>query len=340
MKKNTIPRNKTRKERIEPCLYECSTCCVRIECRAHPLSCARCYTSGSLRVVDPREPKLKLVLAKQPDTSKTPLAPVGEDDDDIDALVFEDRELTMLSDVEPDEFEVVPSNMWSLDRTLDGGLVIGGVFIFAGEKGVGKTTISTQIVMRHVLEYKDARVFLASGEEGLGRFKQRALRLGYTQKQLDQASKRIGGCRLKNIESVHAEAQKLKPTMIVYDSMPKKFLHPAVTARKTELHAPMVMEEMVDFCSAFGVIGIVVARMTQDGHIAGGEDWIYDVDGAVLRLNRVFTRTKPPRKTRYVSVKCDKNRFGSEEYEGYFLKTERGLLCRNRPKFLRRKPKA
>lgn len=323
--------------------FTCRICKFNLIVLQEPNGCPRCHTSGSLvarsaivsaptasrQSFDKHSP-----LLLQQNTLPT-TAPEEIDEDDIDALVVEDRKLTMLSSTDPDEFEQYSSFIRALDRVLDGGLVVGGVVVLAGEKGAGKTTLSTQAAMNHILKNDDTRVFLASGEESLGRFKSRLVRLGYTEKQIKMASRRIGGCRLKNIEAVHAEAEKLKPTMILYDSMPKKFLHPDVKSRKIEMHAPLVMDEMVDFCSAFACTGIVVARLTQEGKVQGGEDWLYDADGAILRLNRVFTNTKPPRKTKYRSLTCDKNRFGAEDAIGWMKNIERGLVSVKKPSFIR-----
>lgn len=324
--------------------YTCRVCRMDLVLTKEPKSCPRCHTDGSIierALVLPSAVSTPTAFSKiptvvQPPVSPTPSSPESiPDEDDIDAMVVEDRHLTMLSSTDPDEFEKYTSHIRALDRVLDGGLVVGGVVVLAGEKGAGKTTLSTQIAMHHVLKNEDTRVFLASGEESLGRFKARLVRLGYTEKQIKFASKRIGGCRLKNIEAVHDEAAKLNPTMILYDSMPKKFLHPDVKSRKIEMHAPLVVEEMVDFCSAYGCTGIIVARLTQEGKVQGGEDWLYDTDGAILRLNRVYTPTKPPKKTRFRSLTCDKNRFGDESVIGWMKSISRGLVSAKKPTFVR-----
>jgi predicted ATP-dependent serine protease len=329
VRRNAVPAAKS---------YTCRICKMDLVLTKEPKSCPRCHTDGSVierAIVLPSAVLIQNSSSKdrpvvQPQALPTPSSPEADpDEDDIDATVVEDRQLTMLSATDADEFERYTSHIRALDRVLDGGLVVGGVVVLAGEKGAGKTTLSTQVAMHHVLKNEDTRVFLASGEEALGRFKARLVRLGYTDKQIKIASKRIGGCRLKNIEAVHDEAAKLNPTMILYDSMPKKFLHPDVKSRKTEMHAPLVMDEIVDFCSAYSCTGIVVARLTQEGKVQGGEDWLYDTDGAILRLNRVYKPTRPPTKTRFRSLTCDKSVIG------WMKSISRGLVSTKKPSFAR-----
>ncbi len=343
--------------------YVCRACKGGFVLPARPCACPRCGVSNAvveapvqraagrmpvetaevrvrpvIEQVDGKPQTVGFVKEAKIDQSDTADKVVFKDRaEEIDELVMENRELTMLSDVEPEEFDRFPSHIKAVDRVLDGGLVAGGVVMLAGEKGVGKTTLSTQIVMEHILRYKDAMAFLASGEESLGRFLSRAVRLGYTPKQIKIAAKRIGGCRLKNIEAVHDQAKKISPTILVYDSMPRKFLSPSVKGSKAEMHAVAVMEEIVDFSSAYGVCAIVIGRLTQEGKVSGGEDYLYDLDGAVIRLNRIFTPTKPPKKTRFISLTSDKNRFGAEDVVGYMIKGDTGLKSAGKPKFLSRR---
>ena len=255
---------------------------------------------------------------------------------EIDELIFDERELTMLESVEDEEFDRFSSHIRAFDRVTDGGLVVGGVVLLAGEKGSGKTTLSTHIVMEHCLKM-EGRAFLCSGEEPLGRFLPRAKRLGYTDKQIKIASKRIGGSRLRNIESVLTEAEKINPTLLIVDSMPTIYKSPSHRSNKPEIQAPIVMNEICEFASAFGCAVVVIGRLTQGGKVAGGEEWLYDTDGCIVRLCRIFKPTKPPTKTNRIMLSCDKNRFGAEDVQGFMIKSSIGLRSCGKPKFLSKK---
>nr|MBQ4317541.1 AAA family ATPase [Clostridia bacterium] len=91
--------------------------------------------------------------------------------------------------------------MGELDRVLGGGLVSGSVVLLAGEPGIGKSTLLTQI--SDSLS-KDKRVLYVSGEESPGQLKLRADRLGV-----------VGGniyvLTETNIDSILDEAQAVNP---------------------------------------------------------------------------------------------------------------------------------
>src|SRR5688572_20872232 len=81
-----------------------------------------------------------------------------------------------LAEVDPDGAPVRPTGVGELDRVLGGGLVAGSVTLLGGEPGVGKSTLTLQLLM--ALASEGRRGLLVSAEESPQQVQLRALRLG------------------------------------------------------------------------------------------------------------------------------------------------------------------
>ncbi len=306
-------------------VWECGVC-AGLYLRFLP-SCPRCLMHNALRESDktPADvPKPSNVIAIR-EGIRLPggraEAPSARDDGDDG----DEAEVVMLSDVESEDFERFESGIWTLDKVLDGGLAYGATILLSGDKGAGKTTLSTRIVMEHALSGE--RVFLASAEEPVGRFRYRAERLGYNDRNGRKAISTIATSRETDILRLLDVAEKHKPSMILFDSL-RKFTHPDVQTISFLTHGPRVIDEIVQFTEAFESCSLVISRLTKAGKLAGAEDTGYDVD-TILKLQRHAPKGV---KTKFVKLGCEKNRLGREECVGWFKKTERGLLCSNGPK--------
>ena len=56
----------------------------------------------------------------------------------------------MTASTPPQRLERVPSGVPGLDTVLQGGFLIGGSYIIAGQPGAGKTTLSNQLCFARV----------------------------------------------------------------------------------------------------------------------------------------------------------------------------------------------
>lgn len=285
------------------------------------LACPRCGTFNSLVSVDLKSPPKQGTVAPVRESARTPVVRDREPEES------EEIEVVSLDEVEHADFERFESGIWVLDRVLDGGLAYGASILLSGDKGAGKTTLSTRMVMEHLLADRDRVVFLASAEEPLGRFRSRVHRLGYTEKKHVRALKRIHASRETDIVLLLDKAASVSPTLILFDSL-RKFTHPDVETSSFLTHGPRVIDEIVSFTEELNCFSAIISRLTKAGKIAGAEDMGYDVD-AILNLERHAPKGL---KTPYVRLSCEKNRLGSEEVQGWFRKSERGLLCSNGPK--------
>ena len=112
-------------------------------------------------------------------------------------------------ELNPPEYIRTSTGIGELDRVLGGGLVTGSVVLLSGEPGVGKSTLLLQICDSLG---EDRTVLYVSGEESSGQLKLRAERLSVVGKSLYILTE-------TNIENILAQAEKIKPDVIIADSV-------------------------------------------------------------------------------------------------------------------------
>jgi DNA repair protein RadA/Sms len=101
-----------------------------------------------------------------------------------------------------------------VNKVLGGGVVLGSLVLIGGEPGIGKSTLLLQVSRDFAAE--NAAVLYVSGEESLDQIKLRGERLG------------VGGGPLyllaeTGLERILAQAEKLKPQILVIDSVQTVF---------------------------------------------------------------------------------------------------------------------
>ncbi|MCG8490090.1 MAG: AAA family ATPase, partial [Sneathiellales bacterium] len=87
---------------------------------------------------------------------------------------------TKLSDIKADEDYRIKTNIVELDRALGGGVVPGSLILLAGEPGIGKSTLTLQM-LKSMDEFNPLYI---TGEESLQQIKFRANRIGIDSKNL------------------------------------------------------------------------------------------------------------------------------------------------------------
>ncbi|MBE6576793.1 MAG: DNA repair protein RadA [Ruminococcaceae bacterium] len=194
-----------------------------------------------------------------------------------------------------------------LDRVLGGGLVKGSVVLLSGEPGIGKSTLLLQICDR----LGDSRsVLYVSGEESSGQLKLRAERL------------RVSGDNLyilteTNIENILAEAEKIKPDVIIADSVQTMYSDKINSAAGSITNVKEVAMAFISKAKNDGTSVILVGHINKEGSIAGPKVLEHMVD-AVLTF-------EGDKKQIYRIIRANKNRYGSTNEIGVFEMTDTGL---------------
>lgn len=210
-------------------------------------------------------------------------------------------------DLELPEFMRSATGLGELDRVLGGGLVNSSVVLLAGEPGIGKSTLLMQI--SDILG-QNRRVLYISGEESYGQLKLRAKRLGVKGDNLFILAD-------TNVASILAEADKVKPDIIIVDSIQTVFNDKIASAPGSITQVKECTLSFIEKAKSNGISVILVGHVNKEGSIAGPKVLEHMVD-AVLYF-------EGEKQQSYRIIRAIKNRYGSTNEIGVFEMTDVGL---------------
>lgn len=207
-----------------------------------------------------------------------------------------------------------------LNKSLGGGLVPGQVILIAGEPGIGKSTLLTQVA--DSLASKKKSFLYVSGEESVNQVKLRAERL-----DLDSAG--IHLLNETNIDSILHSAQGLVGeglSAMVIDSIQTMYTDDLSGMPGSVGQVRESAYRIVRFAKRNQIPVFVVGHVTKGGSVAGPAVLIHIVD-TVLWFEG--DKTLPVRLLRAV-----KNRFGPTDEVGIFSMGSSGLDSVSNPEKL------
>jgi len=205
------------------------------------------------------------------------------------------------------EYIRAETSMSELDRVLGGGLVSGSVVLLAGEPGIGKSTLLTQI--SDSLS-KGRRVLYVSGEESPGQLKLRADRLGVVGENIFVLTE-------TNIDMILEEAQAVNPGVMIIDSIQTVYCDRVSSAPGSVTQVKECALQLIEKAKSEDISIILVGHVNKEGSIAGPKVLEHMVD-AVLYF-------EGERQSAYRIIRAVKNRFGSTNEIGVFEMSESGL---------------
>ncbi len=215
--------------------------------------------------------------------------------------------VSLFSELEMPEYIRTATGLSELDRVLGGGLVCGSVVLLSGEPGIGKSTLLLQICDTLGA---DKKVLYVSGEESRGQLKLRAERLNTKGKNLYVLTE-------TNIEEILAKADKIKPDVIIADSVQTMFSDKVASAPGSVTQVKECAMAFIGKAKAHGISVILVGHVNKEGGIAGPKVLEHMVD-AVLCF-------EGDRRQTYRIIRANKNRYGSTNEIGVFEMTDTGL---------------
>ncbi|MEM9667204.1 MAG: DNA repair protein RadA, partial [Bacteroidota bacterium] len=211
-----------------------------------------------------------------------------------------------LSEVELRTETRLKTGVQEFDRVLGGGVMHGSLILLAGDPGIGKSTLMTELP-KHL---PGRRVLYVTGEESARQVKLRAQRLGVDTDDLLLFAE-------TNVMDILAAAQEAMPDLIIVDSIQTVY-HPDVQSAPGSVS--QVRESaaaLLQLTKRLDVPAFMVGHVTKDGAIAGPRVLEHMVD-TVLYF-------EGERHHAYRILRAVKNRFGSTNEIGVFEMRASGL---------------
>ncbi len=203
----------------------------------------------------------------------------------------------------------LPSGVGELDRVTGGGFVRGSVLLFAGDPGIGKSTLLIQAA--GALARAGHRAVYISGEEAVAQVRLRAERLSLRDAPVELAAETA-------VEDIIATLSEGKtPRLIVIDSIQTMWTDMVESAPGTVTQVRGSAQALIRFAKRSGAAIILVGHVTKDGQIAGPRVVEHMVD-AVLSFEGEGSH-------QFRILRAVKNRFGPTDEIGVFEMTGAGL---------------
>lgn len=213
---------------------------------------------------------------------------------------------TRLDEVDLGEEARLKTGVDELDRVMGGGIMQSSFSLIAGDPGIGKSTLMTELGKY----LSDRRVLYVTGEESKRQVKIRAQRLGVSSDNLLLLAE-------TNVEEIGRVVQNTDPDLLVVDSIqtiyrPDLSSAPGSVSQVRESTASLLKLTKESKFSSF-----LVGHVTKKGTIAGPRVLEHMVD-TVLYF-------EGDRNHAYRVLRSVKNRFGPANEIGVFEMTESGL---------------
>ena len=206
-----------------------------------------------------------------------------------------------------DEKERLKTEFDSLNEVLGGGILRGSVILFAGQPGIGKSTILMQICAKIANGHK---VLYVSGEESAGQVKMRAVRLGANSETLSFAASTSGNDIAKTISDGEFE-------LVIVDSIQTLAINEISSAPGTVSQITNAGNLIIQAAKKTDTAVIIVGHVTKEGALAGPKVLEHLVD--------VVLNFEGDRYGGFKTIRAIKNRFGSTSEAAIFEMTEKGL---------------
>lgn len=213
-----------------------------------------------------------------------------------------------LDDVDPQAVTRIDTGFGEVNRVLGGGLVPGELVLLSGDPGIGKSTLTMQL-MQTLAGSGD--ILYISGEESKGQIRNRAKRLGVD-------SPRIHLLCESNVLVLDTTIREMQPDLLIVDSVQTVFDPEMQSLPGSIAQLRAVTSWCMNWAKGLGIPTILIGHVTKEGNVAGPRVLEHMVD-AVLFI-------EGDQQGQYRVLRGLKNRFGSTNEIGLFDMTSDGLV--------------
>jgi hypothetical protein len=194
------------------------------------------------------------------------------------------------------------------DNRMGAGIPLGGTALIAGDSGLGKSTLLTQIAFNFAS--RGEKVVYNCGEEAYAQVKERVIRLGYTD---SRAFSNFILVRSNNSVDVSDTIEKLNPRLVIVDSISvmydPQFDEPPGSTKQMKV----ISQRITEHAHGKGYGALLICHVTKGNDIAGPKAVQHHVD---IVINATEHRDKNPK---IVKFDAPKTRFGRNHMESFFV---------------------
>ena len=235
-----------------------------------------------------------------------------------------------LSEVKVDETQRLKTGEEELDNVLGGGLVPGMVVLVAGEPGIGKSTLLTQVALNTSPQPSPksgegvrgtGEVLYVCGEESASQVALRIKRLSH--KAIESSRDHLLMFESTDVDEIIGKIREVKPGLVIVDSIQTMVTEELTGGAGSVGQVRECASKLSVVSKQLSVPIFLVGHVTKEGNIAGPRVLEHVVD-TVLWFEG--DRSMPVRLVRAV-----KNRFGPTDEVGVFEMSEKGLVGVSNP---------
>lgn len=212
-----------------------------------------------------------------------------------------------LADVSVGEKPRLMTGLNEFDRVMGGGVMRGSLTLVAGDPGIGKSTLMTELGRT----LGDRTILYVTGEESAEQVSLRAKRLGVEPEAFYLLSE-------TNIESILSSAYELEPEVLIIDSIQTVWRPDLTSAPGSVTQVRESTASLLDLTKSLPTTTFLVGHVTKSGTIAGPRVLEHMVDTVV--------HFEGDRHHAFRVLRAIKNRFGPAHELGLFEMREEGLV--------------
>lgn len=215
-----------------------------------------------------------------------------------------EAQVVNLKDIEEAKFKRLKSGVFEFDRVLGGGIVVGSLVLVAGDPGIGKSTLLTQIALNI------PNTLYIAGEESAQQIKIRASRI--TEKP------DLITLNETDVDVIVGVIEELRPPLVIVDSIQTMETEDLTSIAGSVGQVKEAAHRLQRVAKANHIPIFLVGHVTKEGTVAGPKTLEHLVD--------VVLNVEGDSANQFRIVRGSKNRFGPTDEVGIFEMVEKGMI--------------